>query len=153
MNTIDYLRDEIKRHFPESSELQLSGDFAQRRRFNFYFKIKDKYPYLLYLNWDGEYDQFILKCLEFVNEEILEKLIAEYPESGAKTFNLGKPCFTVSFIYHARNLKSSPLALLSADFLRPIRFFGVYADSPLTLRHPYTRGEATLDPAISAADS
>ena len=103
MNAIDYLRDEIKRHFPESSELQLSGDFAQRRRFNFYFKIKDKYPYLLYLNWDGEYDQFILKCLEFVNEEILEKLIAEYPESGAKTFNLGKPCLTVSFIYHGEN--------------------------------------------------
>ncbi|MCF0058457.1 hypothetical protein [Dyadobacter sp. CY356] len=69
MNAIDYLRDEIKLYFPESSELVLSGVFAQRRRFNFYFKIRDKYPYLLYLNWDGEYDQFILKCLEFANEE------------------------------------------------------------------------------------
>ncbi|GLU55755.1 hypothetical protein [Dyadobacter frigoris] len=103
MNAIDYLREEIKSYFPESSELQLSGDFAQHRRFNFYFKIKDDYSYLLYLNWDGEYDQFILKCLEFVNEEILEKLIAAYPETGAKTFNLGQPCLTVSFIYRGEN--------------------------------------------------
>ncbi len=114
MNAIDYLRDEIKSYFPESSELQLSGEFAQRRRFNFYFKIKDNYSYMLYLNWDGEYDQFILKCLEFTNEEILEKLIAAYPETGAKTFNLGQPCLTVSFIYRGEN----KLAVL--DFKGPV---------------------------------
>lgn len=114
MNAIDYLRDEIKLYFPESSELQLAGDLAQHRRYNFYFKVKDAYSYLLYLNWDGEYDQFILKCLEFVNEEILGKLIAEYPEMGAKTFNLGQPCLTVSFIYRGEN----KLAVL--DFKGPV---------------------------------
>ncbi|MBE9465166.1 hypothetical protein ACFP1I_15870 [Dyadobacter subterraneus] len=114
MDAIDYLREEIKTYFPESSELQLSGEFAQRRRFNFYFKIKDNSAYLLYLNWDGEYDQFILKCLEFTNAEILEKLIAQYPLNGAKTFNLGQPCLAVSFIYRSENR----LAVL--DFKGPV---------------------------------
>jgi hypothetical protein len=103
MKSIDYLRNEIKSYFPESIELQLSAYFAQHRRFNFYFKIKDNYPFLLYLNWDGEYDRFILKSLAFSNAEILEKLIAQYPENGAKTFNLGQPHKTVSFLYHYEN--------------------------------------------------
>jgi hypothetical protein len=103
MSAIDYLRSEIYSYFPDSSELQLSGHFAQHRRFNFYFKIKDNYPFLLYLNWDGEYDRFILKCLEFSNEEIMEKLIAQYPENGAKTFNMGQPCKAVSFLYRSEN--------------------------------------------------
>jgi len=103
MKSIDYLRDEIKAYFIESKELQLSANFAQHRRFNFYFKIKDSYPFLLYLNWDGEYDRFILKSLVFSNAEILEKLIAQYPDYGAKTFNLGQPHKTVSFLYRSEN--------------------------------------------------
>ena len=114
MNAIDYLRGEIKSYFPDSSELQLAGELAQHRRYNFYFKIKDINSYLLYLNWDGEYDQFILKCLEFGNEEILEKLISAYPETGAKAFNQGQPCLTVSFIYRGEN----KLAVL--DFKGPV---------------------------------
>jgi hypothetical protein len=103
MNAIDYLRGEIKAYFHDASELQLSSRFAAHRRFNFYFKIKNDCPYLLYLNWDGEYDRFILKCLEFGQAEILDKLIAEYPENGAKTFNLGQPYRTVTFIYKGEN--------------------------------------------------
>jgi hypothetical protein len=102
MNAIDYLRSEIKSHFHDSSELLLPGH-SDAHRFNFYFKITNDCPYLLYLNWDGEYDRFILKCLEFGQAEILDKLIAAYPENGAKTFNLGQPYRTVTFIYKGEN--------------------------------------------------
>ncbi|MCF2442393.1 hypothetical protein L0657_00395 [Dyadobacter sp. CY345] len=99
MEAIDYLREEIKSHFTESYELQLSSYFALHRRFNFYFKITDHYPYLLYLNWDGEGNHFTLKCLEFDGAEILDTLIGEYPDKGAKSFNIGKPKLMVDFIY------------------------------------------------------
>jgi len=96
MDAIDYLRGEIKSYFPESSELRLLD--TQQRRFNFYFKIKADSLYLIYLNWDGEYDKFILKCLEFPDAEILTGLIKAYPETGSKIFNIGKPKSTISFI-------------------------------------------------------
>ena len=99
MEAIDYLRTEIKAHFPESSELQLSSYYAQHRRFNFYFKITDNYPFLLYLNWDGEGNHFTLKCLEFTDPDTLQSLISDYPEKGAKTFNAGKPKLMLDFIY------------------------------------------------------
>jgi len=99
MEAIDYLRTEIKSYFTESSELQLSSYFAQHRRFNFYFKITGNYPYLLYLNWDGEGNHFTLKCLEFNSCELLDTLIAEYPEKGAKSFNIGQPKLMLDFIY------------------------------------------------------
>ena len=99
MEAIDYLRDEIKSYFTESSELQLSSYYAQHRRFNFYFKITDNYPYLLYLNWDGEGNHFTLKCLEFNSCEILDTLIGKYPEKGAKSFNIGRPKLMVDFVY------------------------------------------------------
>lgn len=103
MNAIDYLRNEIRSYFPESSELQLSSTFALHRRFNFYFEITSGYPFLLYLNWDGEGDRFTLKCLEFNDSEVLSRLIRVYPEMGSKSFNIGKPRTTVSFIYDADN--------------------------------------------------
>ena len=103
MNAIDYLRGEIKAYFHDASELQLSSHFAAHRRFNFYFKIKNDCPYLLYLNWDGEYDKFILKCLEFPDAEILTGLIKAYPETGSKIFNIGKPKSTISFICRDEN--------------------------------------------------
>lgn len=58
---------------------------------------------MLYLNWDGEYDRFILKCLEFTEAEILNGLIKAYPEIGSKSFNIGQPRSTVSFIYRDQN--------------------------------------------------
>ena len=100
MDPIDHLRNEIKSHFPESSELHLSGSFSKHLRFNFYFKITDNYPYLLYLNWDGEI-RFTLKCLEFSAADLLNGLIEAYPEAGSKIFNVGKPVRTVSFIYRS----------------------------------------------------
>ena len=103
MNPIDYLRNEIKSYFSDSCELLLSSIYAQNRQFNFYFKITDNYPFLLYLNWDGEYDRFTLKCLEFNNPERLNQLIADYPEKGAKSFNEGQPKLTVAFICYGEN--------------------------------------------------
>ena len=99
MDPIDYFRNEIKSYFPQSTELTLSKAYAQHRRFNFYFTIKENYPYLLYLNWDGEGDRFTLKCLEFKTAEILSGLAAAYPENGSKSFNAGQPKTTVSFIF------------------------------------------------------
>ena len=107
MNPIDYLRNEIKSYFPESRELLLSRVYIQKRQFNFYFKIKDNYPFLLYLNWDGDYDRFTLKCLEFSTSETLDRLIADYPEKGARTFNEGKPKTTISFIHYGTNKLSA----------------------------------------------
>ena len=101
MEAIDYLRGEIKSYFPESTELRLSG--IAQRRFNFYFEIKPDIHFLIYLNWDGEYDRFILKCLEFTNAEILAGLIRTYPETGSKAFNSGKPKSTISFICLGEN--------------------------------------------------
>jgi len=103
MEAIDDLRKEIKSYFPESSELQLSSSYAQHRRFNFYFEIKKDYAFLLYLNWDGDSDRFTLKCLEFSDPQTLDALIAAYPQSGARTFNIGNPRSAVSFIYLAQN--------------------------------------------------
>jgi hypothetical protein len=102
MDAIDNLRNDIKSYFPESSELQLSSYFAKHRRFNFYFKITDDYRFLLYLNWD-EGDRFTLKCLEFNDTEILNKLIDAYPETGSKAFNIGKPRSTAAFIFRGEN--------------------------------------------------
>jgi len=99
MESIDYLRREIKTYFPESQELQLSSYFAQHRRFNFYFQLTNDYRYLLYLNWDGDGNHFTLKCLEFESPELLDSLIAEYPEKGAKSFNIGHPKLMVDFLY------------------------------------------------------
>lgn len=101
MEAIDYLRGEIKSYFPESTELRLSG--IAQRRFNFYFEISENTPFLVYLNWDGEYDRFILKCLEFASAEILAELIRTYPETGSKVFNSGKPKSTISFIFLGEN--------------------------------------------------
>ncbi len=103
MDSIDYLRSEIKLYFPDSEELQLSSHYAQQRRFNFYFKIKDEYPFLLYLNWDGDGDRFTLKCLEFNSAETLDMLASIYPGKGSNTFNMGKPKVTVAFIYRGEN--------------------------------------------------
>lgn len=103
MKTIDYLRNEIRCYFSESSELLLSNSYAQNRQFNYYFKITDNYPFLLYLNWDGEYDRFTLKCLEFSNAERLNQLITDYPEKGAKSFNEGQPKRTISFTHYSEN--------------------------------------------------
>ncbi|SKB51256.1 hypothetical protein [Dyadobacter psychrophilus] len=97
MDVLNYLRDEIKAYFPESSELQLSSAFANHRRFNFYFEIAPQQRFLLYLSWDGDYDRFTLKSLEFSSEEELERLAAAYPEKGSKAFNIGRPRATVSF--------------------------------------------------------
>lgn len=103
MEAIDDLRKEIKLYFPESSELQLSSSYAQHRRFNFYFEIQKEYAFLLYLNWEGDSDRFTLKCLEFSDSDTLGTLIAAYPQSGARTFNIGSPRSAVSFIYLAQN--------------------------------------------------
>lgn len=103
MDPIDYLRNEIKSYFPESAELNLSSSFAQHRRFNFYFEITANYPFLLYLNWDGEGNEFILKCLSFSSAEILNKLIQAYPETGSKAFNIGQPKSVVSFIFRGED--------------------------------------------------
>ncbi|TDE14679.1 hypothetical protein [Dyadobacter psychrotolerans] len=103
MDPIDYFRNEIKSYFPQSTELTLSKAYAQHRRFNFYFTIKENYPYLLYLNWDGEGERFTLKCLEFKSAEILSGLAAAYAENGSKSFNAGQPKTTVSFILKSQD--------------------------------------------------
>ncbi|MCF2502651.1 hypothetical protein L0663_04635 [Dyadobacter sp. CY107] len=97
MDVLNYLRDEIKAYFPESSELQLSSAFANHRRFNFYFEIAPQQRFLLYLSWDGDYDRFTFKSLEFSSEEVLRALADAYPEKGSRIFNMGQPRSTVSF--------------------------------------------------------
>ncbi|MCF0051750.1 hypothetical protein LXM25_16910 [Dyadobacter sp. LJ53] len=97
MDVLNYLRNEIKAYFPESSELQLSSAFANQRRFNFYFEIAPQQRFLLYLSWDGDYNRFTFKSLEFSSEEVLRTLAGAYPEKGSRTFNIGKPRSTVSF--------------------------------------------------------
>jgi hypothetical protein len=103
MDVIDYLRDEIKEYYPESSELRLSSRFDKQPRFNFYFQIKPDCRFLLYLNWDGEGRYFTLKCLEFMNEQLLTELRNEYTEKGFRVFNAGHPKSTLSFVYHDKN--------------------------------------------------
>ena len=103
MDSIDYLRDEIKSYFPESSELMLSSRFDKQPRFNFYFQIVPDSSHLLYLNWDGEGYRFTLKCLEFTSGTLLSKLIADYPDGGSRVFNVGQPKSTISFIYKEKN--------------------------------------------------
>lgn len=102
MPAIEYLRNEIKNYFSKSRELQLSETFPSGRRFNFYFEIDIEARFLLYLNWD-EGDRFTLKCLEFSDPELLNTLIKAYPENGSKTFNIGQPRSTVSFIFRNEN--------------------------------------------------
>ena len=103
MDSLKYLRNEIKIYFPESSELQLSAHFATHRRFNFYFDTGRSDCFLIYLNWEGDGDIYTLKCLEFDDKEVLKTLISNYPETGSKVFNLGKPRSTFSFDYFADN--------------------------------------------------
>ena len=103
MDSIDYLRDEIKSYFPESTELQLSSRYDKQPRFNFYFQIVADYRYLLYLNWDGEGYRFTLKCLEFTGEELLSQLIADYTDGGSRVFNVGQPKSTISFLYREKD--------------------------------------------------
>jgi hypothetical protein len=97
MDVLNYLRDEIKAYFPESCELQLSSAFANQRRFNFYFEIAPEQRFLLYLSWDGDYDRFTFKSLEFSSVDVLRTLADAYPEKGSRTFNIGRPRSTVSF--------------------------------------------------------
>ena len=97
MDVLKCLRDEIKAYFPESCELQLSSAYANHRRFNFYFEIAPRQPFLLYLSWDGDYDRFTFKSLEFSSEEVLRTLADAYPEKGSRAFNSGQPRSTVSF--------------------------------------------------------
>jgi len=97
MDVLNYLRDEIKAYFPESLELQLSSAYANHRRFNFYFEIAPQQRFLLYLSWDGDYDRFTFKTLEFSSAEVLRTLADAYPEKGSRTFNIGQPRSTVSF--------------------------------------------------------
>ncbi|WP_342088331.1 hypothetical protein [Dyadobacter sp. OTU695] len=103
MNSLDYLRDQIKTYFPESKELQLSAAFDGQRRFNFYFEIAPGQRHLLYLNWDGDIDGFTLKCLEFQDAALLEELIGAYTEKGSKMFNVGQPVATLSFVYQGND--------------------------------------------------
>jgi hypothetical protein len=98
MNSLDYLRDQIKTYFPESKELQLSSAFDGQRRFNFYFEIAPGQRHLLYLNWDGDIDGFTLKCLEFQDATLLKELTEAYTEKGSKMFNVGQPVATLSFV-------------------------------------------------------
>lgn len=99
MDSLDYLRDEIKIYFPESQELQLSSAFDGQRRYNFYFEIAPDQRYLLYLNWDGDIDGFTLKCLEFPDSVLLKELTDAYTDKGSKMFNIGQPIATLSFVY------------------------------------------------------
>jgi len=103
MNSLDYLRDQIKTYFPESKELQLSSAFDGQRRFNFYFEIAPGQRHLLYLNWDGDIDGFTLKCLEFQDAAILRELAEAYTEKGSKMFNAGQPVAMLSFIYQGND--------------------------------------------------
>jgi hypothetical protein len=107
MDVLNYLRGEIKSYFPESNELQLSGYFSNQRRFNFYFEIAPKQRHLLYLSWDGEYDRFTLKSLEFSNDDVLKALMDTYPDKGSKSFNIGKPVSVVSFECRGQNKLSA----------------------------------------------
>lgn len=99
MDSIEYLRGEIKAYFTASTELKLSERYDNQRRFNFYFQIVEDSRFLLYLNWDGDGNRFTLKCLEFEDAAILNKLIADYTQAGSRVFNIGKPKSLVSFIY------------------------------------------------------
>lgn len=101
MDSLNYLRNEIKRYFPESSELKLSSSFASHRRFNFYFDTGTQDRFLIYLNWEGDSDIYTLKCLEFENTAILQQLIQSYTQLGSKVFNLGKPRSAFTFVYLA----------------------------------------------------
>ncbi|GGH29825.1 hypothetical protein ACN9ML_08565 [Dyadobacter endophyticus] len=103
MNSLDYLRDQIRTYFPDSKELQLSSAFDGQRRFNFYFEIAPGQRHLLYLNWDGDIDGFTLKCLEFQDAALLRELADAYTEKGSKIFNAGQPVATLSFIYQGED--------------------------------------------------
>jgi hypothetical protein len=103
MNSLDYLRDQIRTYFPESKELQLSPAFDGQRRYNFYFEIAPNQRHLLYLNWDGDIDGFTLKCLEFPDLILLNELIGAYTEKGSKVFNIGQPVATLSFVYQGND--------------------------------------------------
>lgn len=103
MNSLDYLRDEIRTYFPESKELQLSEAFDGQRRFNFYFEIAPEQRHLLYLNWDGDIEGFTLKCLEFPDPVLLKELTEAYSEKGSKMFNIGQPVATLSFVYQGKD--------------------------------------------------
>jgi hypothetical protein len=126
MEALSSLRENIEIYFPESSELCLSSYFSSFRKFNFYFEIAPGTNYLLYLNWDGEYNRFTLKCLEFESKELLEKLISSYPDTGAKVFNVGQPRSTVSFLYR------NDAVLSSLDFKGIINHYGHYQE--ITIR-------------------
>lgn len=99
MESLEYLRNEIKTYFPESKELQLSAAYDGQPRFNFYFEIAPEQRYLLYLNWDGDGDGFTLKCLEFPDVVTLCELADAYTDKGSKMFNIGRPVATLSFVY------------------------------------------------------
>lgn len=99
MESLLELRLLIKSYFPESSELQLSSHFDSHRRYNFYFEIIPDTTFLLYLNWDGHGDIFVLKCLEFTDSKLLNELKKAYTNIGAKAFNVGQPRTTISFRY------------------------------------------------------
>jgi hypothetical protein len=103
MDALNYLREEIRNYYPDSRELQLSGNLANQLRFNFYFEICAGQRFLLYLNWDGDGNGFTLKCLEFVDAVVLTKLIASYPEFGSKVFNIGQPRSIIAFLYKENN--------------------------------------------------
>ncbi|GGM94670.1 hypothetical protein GCM10010967_30010 [Dyadobacter beijingensis] len=100
MNSLDYLRDEIRTYYPESKELLLSSAFDGLPRYNFYFEIAPGQRHLLYLNWDGDIDGFTLKCLEFPDAALLKELADAYTDKGSKMFNIGRPIATLSFLYH-----------------------------------------------------
>ncbi|MCF0074375.1 hypothetical protein LZD49_28080 [Dyadobacter sp. CY261] len=103
MNSLDYLRDEIKIYFPESRELLLSSAYDGQRRYNFYFEMAPDQRYLLYLNWDGDIDGFTLKCLEFPDAVLLKELSDAYTDKGSKVFNIGQPIAALSFVYHEKD--------------------------------------------------
>ena len=107
MDALNYLREEIKSYFFESTELQLSSAYANQRRFNFYFEIASGQRFLLYLSWEGDDERFTLKCLEFSDWETLKKLIDAYPETGSKAFNIGQPRSTISFFYLGKDRLSA----------------------------------------------
>jgi hypothetical protein len=122
MELLNDLRQFVKSYFPESSELQLSSAFAGHRRFNFYFKIIDDCPFLLYLNWDGDYDRFTLKCLEFSSNDLLQQLIKSYTDIGSKAFNVGRPRSRVTFSYLEKN------RLVNLNFDGNVHDYGHYQE-------------------------
>lgn len=107
MDVLHYLRGEIKSYFPESKELQLSDHFTNYRRFNFYFEIAPNQRHLLYLSWDGDYDRFTLKSLEFSSNDVLQVLVNDYPTKGSRSFNIGKPVSIISFEGKGQNQLSA----------------------------------------------